>query len=88
MHIFDNSSSITFSRERQVEVVLEEPVLTDLRRVPGSGGRAGTRERIGLNKELQSTASDEGVLIKEASSSEELEEKEYIINKKRRDSDA
>ncbi|GFO36528.1 unconventional myosin-ixa, partial [Plakobranchus ocellatus] len=76
-------------RERQVELVVEGPALSyDIRRGLGSGGRVETRERPGLKEELQSTASDEGVLLRAASSSEELEEKEYIIGRKRRDSDA
>ncbi|RUS79660.1 hypothetical protein EGW08_012583, partial [Elysia chlorotica] len=73
-------------RERQVEVVLEGP--SDLRRGPGSAGRAETRERAGLKEDYQSTASDEGVLLKAASSSEELEDRDFIIGRKRRDSDA
>ncbi|GFR76566.1 unconventional myosin-IXb [Elysia marginata] len=75
-------------RERQVEVVFDGPGLPDVRRAVGNGGRGEHRERVGLKEELQSTASDEGVLLKTASSSEELEEKEYIIGRPRRDSDA
>ena len=75
-------------RERQVEVVFYEPIPSDLRRGLGNGGRAETRERAGLKEDYQSTASDEGVLLKAASSSEELEDKEFIIGRPRRDSDA